>query len=101
MTDATLSNDWESLRAEVRLAWDTGDAFGSAFAWWFACAEILHFERDGEPDSWCYSPGAAQEPEPDRYESDVLRDYDSETIERLGNLCSRVVDICKARGMDY
>lgn len=91
---------WAGLINEVKISWDSGDPYGSAMAWQFACADILHFERDGEPVEWQFSPGASREPE-ETYEADILRDYDADNIERLGNLCARIVKICKARGLDY
>ena len=93
-------DDWTGLINEVKISWDSGDPYGSAMAWQFACADVLHFEREGEPSDWQFSPGAMSEPD-ESYEADILRDYDADNIERLGNLCARIVKICKARNLDY
>ena len=82
----------------------SGDDFGDVMSVWFSLASYLHFERDGTPDSWKYSPGAA--PSIDDYDIEILdmigiREADTATLLEFGEWLSEMYDDCCKRGVDY
>lgn len=82
----------------------SGDEFGDVMGALFPLAHYLYFEREGVPDSWQFSPGAASECSPEDWET--IRDlffpaYDTETLLRFGESLRTRRDECAANGTDY
>ncbi len=94
------------LKTEIKSGWDHGDRWGSTMGWWFAAADWLHFEGDGDvPESWGYKPGIGADD--DRHEYQVIAylvgygQITDDDVRHLGNLMERLSVILKARGEDY
>lgn len=84
--------NYADLKREIRFDDIEYDPWGTALCWQFAAAEILHFERAGEPDHWEYRPGAGQsEAGADDWRVGLMRDVAASELIKFGNLLCRLV----------
>lgn len=95
-----------------------GDPWGTAMAWGFGIAEVLHAAGEEVPSEMQYSPSAyvrLSSERPDEYPDCDVWDLLNQTpgtyipgfgatleqIQDAGRMISRYIDWCKAAGLDY
>lgn len=82
----------------------SGDEFGDVMGALFPLCAYLYFEREGVPDAWQFSPGAASEVSPEDRETIIdmfYPAYDTPTLLRFGESLRSRRDECAANGTDY
>lgn len=93
-----LEND---LLYEIRMT-NCGDWYGTAYGWLFSICDYL-YDHDAEiPEDWNYRRGAGSDNE--AYEYETLQEIagdDYDTIIKVGNTLSRLINRIKSRGEDY
>ena len=94
---------YAELRAELRMYWDSGDAFGSLMALWFPLAAVLTLDHSGVPPDWHYRPGGLGPnlADEDTYLVELYRDTSESDLLRLGAVLSRANRRIDARGDSY
>jgi hypothetical protein len=97
----TNMSDTKQAFAEIRLNFDSGDAWGSTMAWLFAVADALTDKApDLVPPQWQFrqSPFGSDK---SQYEYEIAAEWNTATLIRLGNALSRYAARLKAAGLDY
>jgi len=100
----TVQYTYDDAIYEMRLNDFAGDPWGSTMSWWFAVSEEIYFNRQDTldvPPEWQYSPGAATEPEEDRYEAEIVQGMSDDDLMRFGRTLCRLDRACRARGLNY
>ncbi len=95
---------YSNLISDVKLAHDSGDAWGSAMGAFFDLTAELWTRDDAiVPDEWRYSPGAAggDPRDPDSYFFEVFKSADTADLERLGAVLDRYTGMLRSAGRDY
>jgi hypothetical protein len=94
-----LEND---LLYEIRLN-NCGDWYGTAYGWLFSICDYL-YDHDAEiPEDWDYRRGCGSS-DTEAYEYESLQELagnDYDTIIKIGNTLSRLINRIKSRGDDY
>ena len=93
----------ETLSPELRMAWDSGDAWGSCMGLLFDVAAELYWRGEGPPDAWEYRPGAAggDPREKDSYTAGCCEDAATSDLLSWGEALRELREEIIAAGLDY
>lgn len=96
----TKEKELKQLKADIVLMWDGHDKWGEGLDWHFSICEALQLRNDDIPESWQYKP-ALFAVDDDNINLDILKDYKTETLIRMGYILQRYVRLCEKAGLSY
>lgn len=95
-----MQKELKQLKADIILMGDWDDKWGEGINWHFYICDALQLRDDDIPESWQYKP-ALFGVDDDSVHLDILRDYKTETLIRMGNILQRYTRLCEKAGLSY
>jgi hypothetical protein len=88
------------LKADINMLSDWHDKWGEAVNWHFSICDALQLRKDDTPESWQYRP-AFFGVDDDNMHLDILSDYKTETLIKMGDILRRYIIRCEKAGLSY
>lgn len=95
-----MEKELKQLKADISLMSDWHDKWGEGLNWHFSICDALQLRGDDIPESWQYKPGLFGVDDDD-INLDILKDYKTETLIRMGYILQRYVRLCEKAGLSY
>jgi len=94
--------NFEELKQEVMMNWDSGDKWGSCLGAFFPIAIEMDIRGLDIPGEWGYSPGMGGPCHDDGdYNGELVQESSDNALIKMGNILHRLSNLLETQGHSY